>query len=195
MLAHQLTLADLKKHARTTATARREEAHRRHAETAALALTRHDLPQLEPGVVSGFHPYRSEINVVPLMARLASEGWTTALPVVMGKGKPLLFRRWFPGDPLVSGTWDLRVPPEDAPELTPDLLLVPLLAFDRQGYRLGYGGGFYDRTLALLRDNKPVTAIGVAYADQEVGHVPRGPEDARLDAILTERGLIAFAAE
>jgi 5-formyltetrahydrofolate cyclo-ligase len=195
MLAHQFTLADLKKHERTKAAARREEAHRRHAEAAALALAHHELPPLEPGVVSGFHPYRSEINVVPLMARLASEGWTTALPVVIGKGRPLLFRRWFPGDRLVDGVMDLRVPPEDAPELAPDLLLVPLLAFDRDGYRLGYGGGFYDRTLALLREKKPVMAIGVAYADQEVGHVPRGPEDARLDAVLTERGLITFAAE
>jgi 5-formyltetrahydrofolate cyclo-ligase len=195
MLAEKLTLLDLKKFARTAAAARREEAHRRHAEAAALALTRHDLPQRAPGIVSGFHPYRSEINVVPLLAKLASEGWTTALPVVVGKGKPLIFRRWFPGDRLANGVMELRVPIEDAPEVEPDLLFVPLLAFDRQGYRLGYGGGFYDRTLALLRAKKPVMAIGVAYAAQEVDHVPRGPEDARLDAMLTERGLTTFGAE
>jgi 5-formyltetrahydrofolate cyclo-ligase len=195
MLAEKVTLIDLKKQARAAAAARREAAHRSRAESAALDLARADLPRLEPGVVSGFHPYRSEINVVPLMARLASEGWTTALPVVVAKGKPLVFRRWFPGDPLIAGTWDLRVPPVDAAVVEPDLLLVPLLAFDRRGYRLGYGGGFYDRTLEQLRAKKKVWAIGVAYADQETAQVPAGPDDARLDAILTEHGLTAFAAE
>jgi 5-formyltetrahydrofolate cyclo-ligase len=192
MLAEQLSLSDLKKQLRVRAAVRREEAHRRCAEAAALAIAGHALPPLKPGIVSGFHPYKSEINVLPLMARLASEGWITSLPVVMAKGKPLVFRRWFPGDPLVNGTWDLRVPPAEAPAVEPDLLLVPLLAFDRRGYRLGYGGGFYDRSLAELRVKKPVVAIGVAYADQEVDHVPTAPEDARLDAVLTERGLIRF---
>lgn len=190
MLAEELSLIEVKKQARARAMARREEAHRHHAETAALALTRIDLPKLTPGIVSGFHPYRSEINVLPLMARLASEGWTTALPVVIAKRQPLLFRQWFPGDPLVDGTWNLSVPRENAPAVEPDLLLVPLLAFDRHGYRLGYGGGFYDRTLALLRAKKPITAIGVAYAEQEMDRVPVGSDDARLDAVLTERGLM-----
>jgi 5-formyltetrahydrofolate cyclo-ligase len=193
MLAADMSLIEVKKQARAEAMARREEAHRRHAETAALALTRIDLPNLAPGIVSGFHPYRSEINILPLMARLASGGWITALPVVVAKRQPLLFRRWFPGDPLVDGTWNLRVPPDSAPAVEPDLLLVPLLAFDKRGYRLGYGGGFYDRTLAELRAKKPVMAIGVAYADQQADNVPSGTDDARLDAILTERGLMKIA--
>lgn len=143
-----------------------------------------------PLIVSGFHPFRSEINILPLMERLHAEGFRTALPIVPGQGVPLIFRAWNPGDEMGKGEWDIPVPLATAPEVLPDVLLVPLLSFDRRGFRLGYGGGFYDRTLAKLRALKPVTAIGTAYAGQEVAEVPRGEYDVALDWVLTEEGPI-----
>lgn len=155
---------------------------------AKLAAAGLDFLGLEPRVVSGFKSFADEIDVLPLMARLARQGWRTALPVVVARGRPLLFRAWEPGEPTVAGPWSIPVPLATAPELEPDVLLVPMLAFDRQGFRLGYGGGFYDRTLAVLRAMKPVVAVGVAYAAQEVAELPRGPHDEPLDWILTEDG-------
>ena len=148
-----------------------------------LPVTRNSQHQ----IVSAFHPYLSEISTLELLVKLAAEGWTTALPVVVGKELPLKFRRWVPGDAMVSGLWDIQIPVETAPEVEPDVLLVPMLAFDRKGYRLGYGGGFYDRTLAKLRALKKITAIGVAYAGQEVDSVPHDAHDQPLDWIMTEQ--------
>jgi 5-formyltetrahydrofolate cyclo-ligase len=144
--------------------------------------------ELEPATVSGFKPFADEIDVLPLMARLAAEGWRTALPVVAGRAKPLVFRAWAPGEPTVAGAWSIPVPPEGASEVQPDVLLVPMLAFDRAGFRLGYGGGFYDRTLLALRATKPIVAVGVAFAGQEMAEVPREAHDEPLDWILTEHG-------
>ncbi len=138
-------------------------------------------------MISGFYPFESEIDVRPLLGKLGGEGWTTALPVIVGKDRALEFRRWYPGEPTVAGRWNIPRPVEDAPVVTPDVLLVPMLAFDRTGFRLGYGGGFYDRTLADLKMRKSVVAIGVAYAAQEVDFVPRGPHDMPLDFVMTER--------
>ncbi len=186
-------LLDQKRRARTTANAARAQAHKVLGDRAGLMLAQHELPITRQGEVtslSGFYPYQAEINVLPLLARLVSEGWQTALPVVMAKGESLTFRAWAPGEPTGRGIWDIHVPLETALQLQPDVLLVPMLAFDRRGYRLGYGGGFYDRTLAELRKLKPVTAIGVAYADQEMDEVPVAPYDEPLDWILTERGVI-----
>lgn len=184
---------DLKRRARTAANAARAHAHKTLGDRAGLMLAQHELPitrQSERASLSGFYPYQAEINVLPLLARLVSEGWQTALPVVMAKGAPLTFRAWAPGEPTGRGIWDIHIPLETAAELQPDVLLVPMLAFDRRGYRLGYGGGFYDRTLAELRKLKPVTAIGVAYAEQEMAEVPVSEFDEPLDWILTERGVI-----
>jgi 5-formyltetrahydrofolate cyclo-ligase len=143
-------------------------------------------------VVSGFFPIRSEINPLPLMRRLAAAGAKLALPVVAGRGKPLILRAYAFGDPLVSGQWGIREPPPEAPEAAPDVMLVPLAAFDRNGHRIGYGAGYYDMTIAKARAQKPVTAIGIAFAAQEIGRVPATPRDARLDLVLTEREVIDF---
>jgi 5-formyltetrahydrofolate cyclo-ligase len=185
-------LWETKRRARTAAQELREDAHRRHGPSAGLALARHGVPILPAegaDVVSGFFSFTTEIPVLPLMAKLASSGWTTALPIVQGKNLPLIFRKWFPGEPTIPGIWNIPMPPETAPEVVPDVLLVPMLAFDKRGYRLGYGGGFYDRTLNGLRTHKPIQAIGIAYSDQEVPEVPHGDHDEPMDWILTERGI------
>jgi 5-formyltetrahydrofolate cyclo-ligase len=140
--------------------------------------------------VSGFFPMRSEINPIPLMRRLAERGAKLALPIVVGRGHPLLFRAWAFGDPLRSGVWGIREPLPEAPEVLPDVVLVPLAAFDRTGHRIGYGAGYYDLTLRRLRTIKPVTALGIAFAAQEIAAVPATAGDARLDLVLTEREVI-----
>jgi 5-formyltetrahydrofolate cyclo-ligase len=188
-----MDLAAEKRRARSIAAAMRANANDALHSLAPEALARRGLSfaSLVPGsVVSGFHPHRTELDPLPLLARLAGEGFTTALPVVTGRGQRLLFREWKPGDAIVSGIWDIPMPPEDAAVVEPDALLVPMLAFDVRGFRLGYGGGYYDRTLHELRRVKKVVAIGVAYAAQQMASVPHGVNDASLDYILTEQGYL-----
>ena len=146
----------------------------------------------EGSVVSAYWPMREELDPRPLMLALAARGLRLCLPAVVANGRPLSFRAWVPGDTLVEARFGTQVPRETAEVLTPDVLLVPLLAFDRQGYRLGYGGGFYDRTLAALRGDRTVLAVGIAYAGQEVAAVPVEATDQQLDALVTERYLLAF---
>jgi 5-formyltetrahydrofolate cyclo-ligase len=152
------------------------------------------LPAPPPNsVVSGFAPLPDELRIWPLLRHLAGEGFRLALPVMQGKGLPLLFRAWKQGDGMDKGVWDILEPKADKPELEPDMLLVPLLAFDRRGWRLGYGGGFYDRTLGTLRARKPVVAVGLGYDQQQVDAVPHLPYDQRLDWVLTPSGPIRCA--
>ena len=110
-------------------------------------------------IVSGFAPMKSEINPLPLMRKLSDAGAKLALPVVAGKGKPLTMRAWNFGEPLGSGVWGIREPKSEAAEVEPDILIVPLLAFDRSGHRIGYGAGYYDLTIAALRAKKPTKTI------------------------------------
>jgi 5-formyltetrahydrofolate cyclo-ligase len=140
--------------------------------------------------VSGYWPMAEEMDVRPLMTRLYAEGYAIALPVVVDKGKPLIFRCWQPGSALGEAGFGLHQPGSDAPEVLPEILLVPLLAFDPLGYRLGWGGGFYDRTLAALRRAQPVIAVGVAYAAQRVDRLPRTELDQPLDWVVTEEGCV-----
>jgi len=147
---------------------------------------------VQPGtVVSGYSPIRSEINPVRLLRRFADAGAQLALPFMVARGQPLRFRAWSFGDELDRGQWGIREPKPDAPELDPDILIVPLAAFDRRGYRIGYGAGYYDLTLNGLRAKKPITAVGFAYAMQEIDVVPALAHDARLDLVVTEREVIA----
>lgn len=190
------SLVDIKKALRKTAGQKRIAAHEAMKDEAPLALMGHRFPETPTATfktVSAFFPYLDEIDTRPLLGKLAGEGWTTALPIVIKLGEPLKFRRWLPGEPTVPGKWDIPRPPDSSPEVEPDVLLVPLLAFDRAGYRLGYGGGFYDRTLALLRARKKIVAIGVAYAAQEVDAVPHDGHDQPLDFVMTEKELIRCA--
>jgi 5-formyltetrahydrofolate cyclo-ligase len=159
---------------------------------AATALAGHGLGFLgslpADTIVSGFASLPDEVRVWPLLRRLHGEGLLLALPVVQGKGLPLVFRAWAPGDAMDKGVWDIPEPKADRPVLEPDVLLVPLLAFDAAGRRLGYGGGFYDRTLRRLRSRKPVTAVGLAYDQQQVDAVPHLDYDERLDWVLRPSG-------
>jgi 5-formyltetrahydrofolate cyclo-ligase len=147
------------------------------------------------GVVSAFASMPDELNVWPLLRRLHAAGAPLALPVVEGKGRPLVFRAWVPGDAMNKGVWDIPEPKADKAVVEPDILLVPLLAFDAQGGRLGYGGGFYDRTLAGLRARKPIAAVGLAFDEQRVDAVPHLDYDQRLDWVLTPSGPIRCQAD
>jgi 5-formyltetrahydrofolate cyclo-ligase len=159
---------------------------------AAEAIAARPLPvaATPQAIVSGFMPIKSEINPLPLLRRFAAAGARLALPAIVGRGRPLAMRAWTVGDKLVAGQWGIREPQASAAEVHPDVVLVPLVAFDRRGHRIGYGAGYYDMTIAGLRQRKPMIAIGVAYAVQEVGEVPALPHDARLDLVLTEKEAI-----
>jgi 5-formyltetrahydrofolate cyclo-ligase len=179
-------LAELKAEVRKAALAKRATLD----PAVGAALTRIVLDHMPPPpgtVVAGFWPIGQEIDIRPLLHALHDRGHPIALPVTPPRGNPLTFRRWRPGQELARGPMGTHQPAEGAEALMPAVFLVPLLAFDRRGHRLGYGGGYYDRTLAALPG---ATAIGVAHAAQELDEVPAGPEDARLDAIATEAGLI-----
>ena len=147
------------------------------------------LPE-QPASVSAFLSIGTEIDTAPLIARLTAKGLQLGLPVMVSKAAPLMFRTWHPGAPLDTVKWGIREPTQDAPVLVPEVLLVPLLAFDRRGGRLGYGGGFYDRTLAALRKESPWPAIGIAFDEQEVDAVPTSDYDERLDWVATPSGPI-----
>ena len=151
---------------------------------AAAMLAQHPPPK--GAIIAGYWPMGDEMDPRPLMLALASRGHALALPVTPPRGQPLAFRAWAPGAALRPGPMGTSEPVAGA-ELRPDVLLVPLLAFDRAGRRLGYGGGYYDRTLATLPGAK---AIGIAYAGQEMAEVPAGPQDMRLPLIATEDSVI-----
>jgi 5-formyltetrahydrofolate cyclo-ligase len=156
----------------------------------AAAIARHaEALGLERGtVVGGYHALPDEADPALLLERLVELGCHIAYPRVAGKGLPLEFHRVPDGEMLTPGAFGVHEPLDTWPRVAPGLLLVPLLAFDAEGARLGYGGGFYDRTIALLQ----VPAIGIAYAGQQVAALPHEIHDAKLDAVLSERGLTRF---
>ena len=174
----------------------REEAQARRASALAEgtgpALAAHVLREaLPPGgaVVAGFWPMGHEIDVRPLLRALAGRGHPLCLPRTPKRGLPLDFRAFAFGEAMDKGPFGTLQPPAEAPALRPGFVIVPLLAFDRAGRRLGYGGGYYDRTLAGLPG---VATLGVAFACQEMQEVPAGPFDAPLDAVATESGVMRF---
>jgi 5-formyltetrahydrofolate cyclo-ligase len=146
-----------------------------------------------PRIVSVFYPLRDEPDTLLLLTALADKGFATALPVVVGRGSALTFRLWRPGEPTRAGAMSIREPVEEAPIVEPDLVFVPLACFDRRGHRIGYGAGYYDRTLTHLRAMKPVHAIGVGYGICEVAAVPYETHDQTLDALVTEQETILFS--
>ncbi len=144
-------------------------------------------------VVALYHPIKDELDTAALAAALAERGAILALPIVERRRAPLLFRKYAPGDPLTRGPFGVMAPPA-GPAVSPSIVVAPLLAFDRAGHRLGYGGGYYDRTLAKLRKEGAVLALGYGYGAQEVPRLPAGPRDQRLDWIVTEREAIQVGA-
>jgi 5-formyltetrahydrofolate cyclo-ligase len=197
-LAETPTAIAAKQDLRLIAKQRRAECFRRHGSEAGEDIARHGLAFLDPSpgsVISAYAAIGEEIDPLPLAMLLLSQSFRVVLPVMNGKGRPLLFREWRPGDRLEEKVWGIREPLASAPEAEPQIMLVPLLAFDRRGYRLGYGGGFYDRTLASLRARHPVAAVGLAYDEQELEAVPHLDHDQRLDWVLTPSGPIRCRAD
>jgi 5-formyltetrahydrofolate cyclo-ligase len=180
-------LAAVKARARARAFARRQAAWEAgHPDPS--ALLRDVLARHRGDPVAGYWPMRSEIDPLPALAEAAAHG-PVALPVVVARGAPLRFRAWTPGAPLADGGFGTRVP-DGGDWVVPRVLVVPLVAFDRRGGRLGYGGGFYDRTLSALREAGPVTAMGFAWAAQEDDALPLEETDAPLDLVVTEAEVI-----
>ena len=179
---------------RTAALAKRDALSDKQRDARAKALARQGLPiAITQGtVVSGYSPIRGEIDPVPLMRALAAKGARLALPAVMARGKSLAFRAWSPDDRLMLGPLGILEPSPAAAELIPDIMLVPLAAFDRLGHRIGYGAGHYDYTLAHLRKTKIITAIGLAFAAQEIEAIPALSHDVALDYVLTETAMFDF---
>jgi 5-formyltetrahydrofolate cyclo-ligase len=179
---------------RTAVLARRDALGDRQRAAAAEAIAARGLPvEIKRGtVVAGYSPIRNEIDPTPLMQALAAKGARLALPAVMARGKSLAFRVWSFGDRLMLGPLGILEPSPAAAELIPDIVLVPLAAFDRAGHRIGYGAGHYDFTLAHLRKRKASLAVGLAFAAQEIPAVPAAEHDVRLDLVLTENEAIDF---
>jgi len=190
----QSTSVDAKAALRHQAIARRDALPASERQQAAEMIAAREFPlAIAPGtIVSGFMPLKSEINPLALMRKVAEAGAQLALPEVAGRGKPLIMRAYAFGAELAIGQWGIRQPKPEAPEVAPDVLIVPLLAFDRAGHRLGYGAGYYDMTINALRASKPIVVIGIAFAAQEIDVVPTTLRDARLDLVLTEREVIDF---
>ena len=190
-----MTLIDDKRILRGTMLAWRgglDEEERRAAAAGLVETWRLERPVETPAVVWGFWPMAEELDIRPLMIELHNQGCQLALPVVVAKRQPLVFRAWRPGDPLEAGVFGTLHPSPKREVVEPDALIVPLLACDEDGWRLGYGGGFYDRTLEALRAKKIVTAVGVGFNAQLVPEVPHGPDDQRLDWLLTDKRACAF---
>ena len=179
---------------RAAALAARDALSGEHRAAAAQAIAVRGLPfEIMPGaVVAGYSPIRSEIDPAPLMRKLAAQGAQLALPVITARGQSLRFRVWSPDDRLLLGPLGILEPSPAAAEIVPDIVLVPLAAFDRAGHRIGYGAGHYDRTLAQLHKSKGFTAIGLAFAAQQVKAVPALQHDVALDYVLTETKVFDF---
>jgi 5-formyltetrahydrofolate cyclo-ligase len=189
-----MSAAHLKASLRAVALKKRDALSEEARTAAAEAIAARGLPfDVAPGViVSGYAPVRNEIDPTPLMTRLATEGARLALPTVKARGQSLVFRAWSVGDRLLLGPLGILEPSPVAAEVVPDIMLVPLAAFDRSGHRIGYGGGYYDHTFAHLHRIKAVIGVGLGFAVQEIRDVPALPHDVALDYVLTEKKVFDF---
>tara|TARA_B100000575_G_scaffold176318_1_gene141385 strand:- start:298 stop:921 length:624 start_codon:yes stop_codon:yes gene_type:complete len=188
-----LKIQELKKRLRDKATSIRGEISNEAAAEAADAIATHFFRTWSPGrskVVAGFWPINSEINIRPLIENLYRAGCDIVLPEVVAPSKVLLFRKWTTGAQMTKGSYKTSVLTASAAVMEPDWILVPLLAFDPERFRLGYGGGYYDVTLSQLAKKREIFTIGVAYDIQKIDVVPRESSDFQLDAILTENRVI-----
>ena len=191
MTATLSEIAETKRALRNEALARRDALSAEYRQNAAEAIAKFPFPVKVPkgAIVSGFFPMKTELSLIPLMRALEASGAEIALPRMVGRGNPLSMRAWKFGDPLVAGQWGIREPAPDAKEVAPDILLVPFAAFDRHGYRVGYGAGYYDMTIAGLKTKKKVVTVGFGFEAQEVDQCPVETHDQKLDFLMTEKGL------
>jgi 5-formyltetrahydrofolate cyclo-ligase len=194
LIMSEPSISEQKSVLRAAALAKRDAMPAAERQAAAEAITARGLPvDITPGmIVSGFMPMKSEINPLPLLRKFSAAGAQLALPCIAGRGKPLIMRGWKFGDAFKAGQWGIREPVPEAPEVAPDILIVPLACFDRAGHRIGFGAGYYDMTIRALRQKKKIVAIGIAFAAQEIAAVPATERDERLDFVLTERDVIDF---
>lgn len=183
-----MSLADAKSDARKAAFGRRKAVHATGLDAVAQVYLAEYLSQWPDAPLAGYMPILSEIDPLPVMATRTSG---VGVPVIQGKGHPLTFRAWTPDAEMVEGPFGAMVP-KSGPDIVPEVLIVPLVAFDVAGYRLGYGGGFYDRTLEGLRRQGRIRAVGFAYEAQRVAALPREATDQPLDAVVTELGAQTF---
>ena len=186
-----MTIDSQKAELRQRARKARAPVHAARGQAAATAIADIGLGFLNPPagtIVSGYAAMGDELDPGPLLARLRHEGLALALPVTIARGKPLVFRAWQPGDEMAHGSLGVREPLPTARQLAPDVLLCPLLAYDDLGYRIGYGAGYYDRSLQQLRKTRQVIAIGLAFDEQKVDAVPHDGYDQQLDWMLTPTG-------
>ncbi len=185
-----------KKALREYATARRKLAHRRNSAGAGIRGAAHFLASipLAPGaIIAGYWPIREEFDVMPLLRRLIAMGHRCALPLVDNNQRELIFKEWHLGTEMIEGCYNIPEPAETSESLLPNILVAPLLAYDSEGYRLGYGGGYYDKTIRRSRtSDRLIMSIGAAFWDQRVDHVPHNHMDEKLDWIVTERGVLQF---
>lgn len=201
-----MTVDDAKCRLRRRMLETRRAAFRQRGRAAAAALAGHVLEVLgldvrgggiaapAGAVVAGYWPKGDELDTGPLLEALDAAGYACALPVVVGADKILAFRRWRPAEALAPGRFGIMEPVAGAADLTPRVVITPLLAFDPAGYRLGYGAGYYDRTLRALRATAPVVAVGAGFAAQGVDRVPHAATDERLDWVITEAGAVRIEA-
>jgi 5-formyltetrahydrofolate cyclo-ligase len=184
-------IVEAKRTVRASATDARNAAFAKLGATAAQKVQEFFLaivPLPNGASVAGYWPMGPELDVRPILEHLHWHHHVCALPVVEKRHHPLVFHRWEPGDKLVAGVFGTSMPRHDTPQVVPDVLIVPLLAFDDDGYRLGYGGGYYDRTIASLRKSGNVLTVGMGFSAQHVKFVPHDHFDERLDWIVTEAG-------
>lgn len=189
-MTDQDDLKAIKAQARKAAFVRRGDAHSEARSNAGVTHLMSVITPHKGKAISGYMPIRTEITPVPVMAAMSAHG-PVCIPVIQAAGEALKFALWDPGTKLVDGPFGARIP-ENLEFIEPEVLIVPLVAFDRNGGRLGYGGGFYDRTLEGLRAKRPTLAIGYAYAAQEATDLPLEPTDQPLDAIVTDEGVVWF---
>jgi 5-formyltetrahydrofolate cyclo-ligase len=192
-----MSVSSSKNELRASALARRDALSLQERANAARAIATR-MPPLEimpSTIVAGYAPIRSEIDPAQLMQSFAARDAALAMPAISARNAALAFRAWKKGEALAPGVFGIPEPSATAAEVVPDILLVPLAAFDRAGHRIGYGAGYYDRTLAHLRRQKTVTAIGLAFAVQEIPQVPALAHDVRLDYVLTETELLSFGSK
>ena len=187
-----MDIQNLKLACRKAGFATRKTAHAQgHDKDANAQLTAFLKEQEENLVISAYMPIRTEVSPLPTMERMVARGRKICVPVIVGAGQPLEFHQWTPEAEMVEGAFGAYIP-KNGTKLIPDIVITPLLAFDAQGYRMGYGGGFYDRSFEQISAVKDVQAVGYAYADQEVLLVPREETDFPLNAVITEKGILGF---